>query len=67
MGPNGTEKLFHSKRNHKQNEKTAYGLGENICKQCYGQEINFQNCSHFKNHIKFLQNSDISNNELLSK
>ena len=27
-------KLLHSKGNHKQNEKTTYGLGENICKQC---------------------------------
>ena len=25
-------KLLHSKGNHKQNEKTAYGMGENICK-----------------------------------
>ena len=24
---------MHSKGNHKQNEKTTYGLGENICKQ----------------------------------
>ena len=23
--------------------KTTYGLGENICKQCYQQGINFQN------------------------
>ena len=32
MGPNQTYTLFHSKGNHKQNEKTTYGLGENICK-----------------------------------
>ena len=25
------------------NEKTTYGLGENICKQCNQQGINFQN------------------------
>ena len=25
-------KLLHSKGNHKQNERTTYGLGENICK-----------------------------------
>ena len=25
-------KLWHSKGNHKQNEKTTYGLGESICK-----------------------------------
>ena len=30
--PNQTYKLLHSKGNHKQNEKTTYGLGENICK-----------------------------------
>ena len=27
-----TYKLLHSKGNHKQNKKTTYGLGENICK-----------------------------------
>ena len=34
MGPNQTYKLLHSKRNHKQNEKTTYRMGENICQQC---------------------------------
>ena len=34
MGPNQTYKLLCSERNHKQNEKTAYGVGENIYKQC---------------------------------
>ena len=29
MGPNQTWKLWHSKGNHKQNEKTTYRLGEN--------------------------------------
>ena len=43
MGPNQTYKLLHSKGNHKQNKKTTYGLGENICKLCYRQGINFQN------------------------
>ena len=43
MGPNQTPKLLHSKRNHKQNEKTTYGRGENICKQEDRQELNFQN------------------------
>ena len=28
MGPNQTYKFLHSKGNHKQNEKTTYGLGE---------------------------------------
>ena len=32
MGPNQTYKLFYSKRNHKQNEKTIYEL-ENNSKQ----------------------------------
>ena len=30
------------KGNHKQNENTVCRL-ENICKQCDGQELNFQN------------------------
>ena len=30
MGPNQTYKLLHSKENHKQNERTTHGLGENI-------------------------------------
>ena len=32
MRPNQTYKLLYSRRNHKQNEKTTYKLGENICK-----------------------------------
>ena len=28
MGPNQIYKVLHSKRNHKQNEKTAYGWGK---------------------------------------
>ena len=32
-----------SKGNHKQNEKTAYRMGEDICKWCDWQGINFQN------------------------
>ena len=43
MGPNETQKLLHSKGKHKQNEKTAYRTGENICKRCDQQGINFQN------------------------
>ena len=30
MGPNQTYKLLHSEENHKQNERTTYGLGENV-------------------------------------
>ena len=43
MGPNQAYKLLYSKRNHKQNEKTTYGLGENICKWGDQQRLNFQN------------------------
>ena len=43
MGPNQTYKLLHSKGNHKQNEKTTYRLGENICKRCEQQGLNLQN------------------------
>ena len=43
MGPNQTYKLLHSKENHKQYENLTYGLGENICKLCDQQGINFQN------------------------
>ena len=43
IGPNQTYKLLHSKGNHKQNEKTIYRLGENICKWCDWQGLNFQN------------------------
>ena len=43
MGHNQTYKLFHSKGNHKQNKKTAYGLGENIFKWYNQQGLNLQN------------------------
>ena len=38
-----TYKPLFSKGNHKQNKKTAYRLGENICKWCNQQGLNFQN------------------------
>ena len=34
MGPSQAYMLLDSKGNHKQNKKTAYGLGENIHKRC---------------------------------
>ena len=34
MGPNQTYKIFHSKENHKQDEKATYRQGENVCKWC---------------------------------
>ena len=43
MAPNQTCKLLHSKGNHNQNEKTTYGLGENICEQCDQQGLTLQN------------------------
>ena len=43
MGPNKTYKLLHSKGNLKQNKKMTYELGENICKLCNQQGLNFQN------------------------
>ena len=43
MGPNQTYMLLYSKGNHKQNEKTTYRMGENVCKQWNQQGINFQN------------------------
>ena len=42
MGPNQTYRLLYSKRNNRQNEKTTLRIGENICKQCDWQELNFQ-------------------------
>ena len=43
MGTNQTYKLLHSKRNHKQNKKTAYWMGENIHKGFDQQGLAFQN------------------------
>ena len=43
MGPIQTFKFLHSKENHKQNKRTAYIMGENICKWCDQQGINLQN------------------------
>ena len=40
MGPSQTYKFLYSRENHKQNEKTTYRLGENICKQCDQQGLN---------------------------
>ena len=41
MGSN--QKILHYKVNHKQNKKTIFRMGENICKQSNQQGINFQN------------------------
>ena len=54
MGPYQTYKLLHSKGNHKQNKKTGYGLGEDICKRCDWQGLNSYNiqASHTAQYIK---------------
>ena len=46
MRPNQSYKLLHSKGNHKQNEKTIYGLEENISKECNWQGLNLQTSAH---------------------
>ena len=46
MGPNETSKLFHSKRNHQQSEKTTYGMGENICKPYCWERVKYIKNSH---------------------
>ena len=43
MGTNQTYTLLHSKGKHQQNEKTAYRLGEDICKWYNWQGLTFQN------------------------
>ena len=32
VGQHQTKKLLHSKRNNQQNQKTIYGMVENVCK-----------------------------------
>ena len=43
MRTNQIYKLFHSKGNHKKSEKIVYRPGENTCKWCDWQELDFQN------------------------
>ena len=43
MEPIEIYKLLHSKGSHKQNENTSYRLGDNICRWCEQQGLNFQN------------------------
>ena len=47
MGPNKTNKLLHSKGNHKQNKNTTYRI-EDICKRCDQQGLNFQTYKQLK-------------------
>ena len=55
-------KFLHSKGNHKQNEKTTYGMGENICKWYAQQGINFQNVQTA--HITQQQQNKQSNRKM---
>ena len=41
--PNQTYKVLHSKGKHKQNEKTIYGMGGNICKPWDQKRLNVHN------------------------
>ena len=41
MVTNQTYKVLSSKENHKQNKKTTYGMGENICKLYEQQKFSF--------------------------
>ena len=59
MGPDQTYKLLHSKGNHKKREKTTYGMGENICKQCDQKRVNFQNISAAHSTLQQKTNSPI--------
>ena len=57
MEPNKTHKLLHSKGNHiknNNNKKSAYGIGENICKQCDRQGLTLKNIqiAHTTSHRK---------------
>ena len=36
VGLHQTKKLLHSERNHQQNGKATYEMGENTCKPCIG-------------------------------
>ena len=52
---------MHSKENHKQNEKTTYRMGENICKWQDQEEINFQNMqtAHYSSILKKKSNQEM--------
>ena len=47
MGPNQTYKLLHSKENHKQNERTTYGLGENVANDTANKGLVSKIYEHF--------------------
>ena len=53
---------MHSKGNDKQSEKTTYRMGDNICKRCDRQGINFQNIQ--TTHIAQYQKSQQPNQKM---
>ena len=62
MGANQIYKLLQSKINHRENKKTIYGLGENICKWWDQQGLNFQNIQqHIQLNIKQTKQTTIKN------
>ena len=60
MGPNQTY-LLHSKENHKQNERTSYGLGENVANNTTNKGLISKIYKHF------IQLSNIKPNNLVKK
>ena len=70
MGPNQTYKLWHSKGNHEQNEKTTYGLRENICRWWDWQGFNFQKkkkCKQYNNNNNNKKNNNKQSNQKMVK
>ena len=47
MGPNQTYKLLHSEENHKRNERTTYGLGENVANDTANKALVSKIYEHF--------------------
>lgn len=52
---------MYNKGNRKQNEKTMYGLGDNICKHCDQQGHNFRNIQIAHNNSKANKQKNQSN------
>ena len=43
---------MHSKGNNKQKEKMTYRMGENTCKECHQQMIDFKNIQKYSSILK---------------
>ena len=67
MGYNQTYKLLYKKGKHKQNEKTTHRLGENICKWCDWQVLNFQNMVTAHNTEKQQQQTQLKKSADLNR